>query len=661
MSDRSEPVKRRSRKGMASGDGAVARTRSAGGVGGAGRAESTGGDGRAGGPQSAGGKTLPADGVAWAARGQLETMENILCDHCTLLRAVIEGTTDAVFVKDLQGHYLLANASVARIVKRPLGEIIGSADSALFSAETAEQLMAHDARVMSDGVTRQFEAEIPIEGEVRTFLSTKAAHRDRGGKVVGLIGISRDITKLKRAEAAVRQSEERLARVLESAMDAIVTMDEHRTIVLFNTAAEDVFRCPAEQAVGRSFDRFASEGLREMVAGCQKAFERGGTKKRYVWVPEGLTAVRADGERFPVEATFSRAEAANQKLYTMILRDVNDRQRTEEEIRRLRLENVYLREEIDERARLGEIVGVSKSMANVLQSVRQVANTDATVLITGETGTGKELIAQAIHDASPRKDRMLVKVNCAALPSGLIESELFGHEKGAFTGAVSRKSGRFELADGGTLFLDEVGDLPDDLQAKLLRVLQNGEFDRLGGTETIKVDVRVVAATNRDLISAVESGRFRPDLYYRLNVFPVRIPPLRERPEDIPPLVRHFVMKFNSKMGKSVGVVSDAIIDSLRAYSWPGNIRELENVIERAVILSPGTHLELGEWPPVSAGAGRGPQALALDDIQRQHITKVLDLVGWRVSGTAGAAQLLGLKPTTLQSRMKRLGIVRPE
>ncbi len=519
--------------------------------------------------------------------------------------------------------------------------------------------MVDDGRVMSDGVTRQLEVLIPVAGEERTFLSTKAAYRNREGRIIGLIGISRDITERKQAETAVRESEERLASVLESAMDAIVTMDEQRIIVLFNAAAEDVFRCPAEQAIGHPFDRFASPALREIVARFQKAFERGGTKRRYVWVPEGLAAVRADGESFPVEATFSRAEAAGRKLYTMILRDVNDRQRSEEEFRRLQLENVYLREEIDAEALSGEIVSVTKSLANVLKSVRQVADTDSTVLITGETGTGKELVARAIHDSSPRKDGMLVKVNCAALPHGLMESELFGHEKGAFTGAVSRRIGRFELADGGTIFLDEIGDLPSDLQAKLLRVLQEGEFERVGGTETFKVDVRVIAATNRNLTNAMKEGGFRADLYYRLNVFPIRVPPLRERKEDIPPLVRHFAMKFDAKMGKRVETVPKSIMDSLQAYSWPGNVRELENLIERAVILSGGSQLELGEWPPPSAGADGKPQALALEEVERQHIIKVLELVGWRVSGEKGAARLLGMKPTTLESRMKRLGIVR--
>jgi PAS domain S-box-containing protein len=512
---------------------------------------------------------------------------------------------------------------------------------------------------MEDGITRQLEVEIPVGGQLRVFFSTKAAHRDVEGQVVGLIGISRDITERREAERALGESEERLARVVESALDAIVTMDEHRVIKLFNVAAEDIFRCSADRAIGRSFDEFASAEFRQMVILSQKAFARGGAKKRYIWAPEGLTGVRADGEEFPVEATFSQAQAGGANLYTVILRDVNERHRAKEEMRKLQLENVYLREEIGAGTELGEIVSASGAMAKVVQSAQQVAPTDSTVLILGETGTGKELIAQAIHAASPRKDRMLLKVNCAALPGGLIESDLFGHEKGAFTGALSQKLGRFQVADGGTIFLDEIGDLPLELQAKLLRVLQEGEFERVGGTSTFKVDVRVIAATNQDLETAVEEQRFRADLYYRLNVFPIRIPPLRERPEDIPLLIRHFALRYSAKMGKKIDQIPKVSMAALMGYDWPGNVRELQNVIERAAILSRGSELELGEWRDVSTGTADEPRHMTLADNERQHISRILKFTNGQVSGEKGAAQILGLKPTTLESRMKRLGITR--
>jgi len=326
---------------------------------------------------------------------------------------------------------------------------------------------------------------------------------------------------------------------------------------------------------------------------------------------------------------------------------------------RLEEENVYLQEEVRTEAAFGDVIGESPAVLGVLASVRQVAKTDSTVLVTGETGTGKELVVRAIHDLSRRKDKLLVKVNCAALPAGVIESELFGHEKGAFTGALTRKVGRFELANRGTLFLDEIGDLPLELQAKLLRVLQDGEFERVGGTQTLKVDVRLITATNRNLELAVSEGRFRADLFYRLNVFPIVIPPLRERKQDIPRLARHFAMLYASKMGKNVGTVSAGALERLAAYDWPGNVRELQNIIERTVILSPMGRFELGDLVAAPAAGSPKPHARGLEDVERQHIVEVLEETGWRVSGERGAAKILGLKRTTLEARMKKLGILR--
>ncbi|HSF19678.1 MAG TPA: sigma 54-interacting transcriptional regulator [Vicinamibacteria bacterium] len=327
---------------------------------------------------------------------------------------------------------------------------------------------------------------------------------------------------------------------------------------------------------------------------------------------------------------------------------------------RLEQENTYLQEEIHTEHDFGEIVGQSASMAKVIEAIETVASTDATVLICGETGTGKEVVARALHDASPKKDKPLVKVNCAALPATLIESELFGHERGAFTGAVARKIGRFELAHGGTIFLDEIGDLPLELQAKLLRVLQEEEFERVGGSTTIQVKVRVIAATNRDLEKAMEEERFRPDLFYRLAVFPIELPPLRERKTDIPLLAHFFARDFGRKLGKSIETISEGTMARLMAYSWPGNIRELKNVIERAAILTRGSRLALDDWwsKPESSSGPAPP--LTLDALQRKHILSVLEVTGWRVSGERGAAKLLGIKPTTLTARMKKLGIERP-
>jgi len=332
---------------------------------------------------------------------------------------------------------------------------------------------------------------------------------------------------------------------------------------------------------------------------------------------------------------------------------------------RLHAENIYLQEEIKIAHNFQEIISQSQVIRDILHKVEQVAKTDATVLILGESGTGKELLARAVHFASTRADRPLVKVNCAALPTNLIESELFGHEKGAFTGALTRKIGRFELADKGTIFLDEIGDLPLELQAKLLRILQEGEFERLGNPSTLKVNVRVIAATNRQLEQAVKAGEFREDLYYRLNVFPIEGPPLRDRKEDIPVLVNHFLKKFTRKTGKIIETLSKQAMNKLQTYHWPGNVRELENVIERGVILARGPVLETEDIPElrgalsesaVSAEPDHSSSA-TLEEIERAHILRVLQETKGVIEGTKGAATILGLRPSTLRSRLQKLGI----
>ncbi|MGB7848048.1 MAG: sigma 54-interacting transcriptional regulator [Candidatus Acidiferrum sp.] len=348
---------------------------------------------------------------------------------------------------------------------------------------------------------------------------------------------------------------------------------------------------------------------------------------------------------------------------------------------KLAVEKLYLEEEIRTEFSFDEIIGESPALRRTLAQVELASPAGTTVLILGETGTGKEIIARAIHNLSPRRERTFVKVNCAAIPAGLLESELFGHERGAFTGAVSQKIGRFEFADRGTLFLDEVGDLPLELQPKLLRVLQEQEFERLGGNRTIRVDVRVVAATNSDLAQLVSEKKFRSDLYYRLNVFPILVPPLRERPEDVPLLVRYFVQKFSRRQNKIVEFIPSPVMEALVNYPWPGNVRELENLIERAVLLSPGKELrvplaELKESSPAFAFTAApvdlslpmvpsisptSPTPLStLDDAQRQHILRTLKQTQWRISGPRGAAAILGMKRTTLQARMRKLGIKRP-
>jgi len=322
----------------------------------------------------------------------------------------------------------------------------------------------------------------------------------------------------------------------------------------------------------------------------------------------------------------------------------------------LEAENVYLKDKIENDFGFKEIIGESSAIRFVLNQVEKVANTDTTVLILGDTGTGKELLANAIHRLSDRSQRTMVKINCASIPSTLIENELFGREKGAYTGAYNRQIGRFEMADGSTLFLDEISEMPVDLQAKLLRILQEKKFERIGGTKTISVNVRIIAATNQNLLEAVQKGKFRQDLFYRLNVFPLRVPPLSQRLEDIPLLVEAFVKEFEEAMAKRFKCVSLKSMNAMMRYAWPGNVRELRNVIERGMIMSTGgtLHVELPkhDWPDLK-------KLLLLDDVVRNHIIEILNMTGWKVSGKNGAAMAIGLPPSTLQSKMKKLGIMR--
>jgi formate hydrogenlyase transcriptional activator len=328
---------------------------------------------------------------------------------------------------------------------------------------------------------------------------------------------------------------------------------------------------------------------------------------------------------------------------------------------RLEEENVILQQEVRHAQGFDEIVGKSAALARVLGQVELVAPTDAAVLLLGETGTGKDLVARALHDRSRRQERPLITVNCAAVPAALVESELFGYEKGAFTGAVQKTVGRFEVAHGGSIFLDEIGELPLDVQAKLLRVLQTGQFERLGSPKTIKVDVRLIAATNRDLEREVREGRFRADLFYRLSVFPITLPPLREHPEDIPLLVWHFIARKQANLGRSVRKVPERLMRAFVAYAWPGNVRELENVVERALIMTSGTALAADpvflQAAPVTPPVGPGA---SLAEMERSHIRAVLDECGWKIGGKGNAADRLGLRRSTLQYRMKKLGIARP-
>ncbi len=486
-----------------------------------------------------------------------------------------------------------------------------------------------------------------------------------------------------KAEAALRKGEERFQRIFDHSNDAIFIIDPGRDkIIDANPMACRMLGFSREELLATPMSAIHPNEMPQFLAFVESVFEQ-----EKGWTDE-LCCLTKSGKSLPAEISASIIDIEGKSRMVAMVRDITDRKRAERAQReakemleelvkqrtselqealaeverlknRLEAENIYLQEEIKIDHNFENIISRGDALKKVLRKVEQVASTDATVLILGETGTGKELLAREINSISIRRNRPLVKVNCAALPANLIESELFGHEKGAFTGALARKIGRFELADGGTIFLDEIGDLPLELQAKLLRVLQEGEIERLGNPNTIKVDVRVIAATNRDLDKAIENGDFREDLYYRLNVFPITSPPLRERKEDVPVLVNHFVAKYCTKIGRKIESIPQKVMDMLQAYRWPGNVRELENVIERAVIVSSGKQLELGDWLPKSTGSSGASQTPTLEELEKEHILDMLELTGWRVSGEKGAAKILGMKPTTLEARMKKLGIRR--
>lgn len=460
----------------------------------------------------------------------------------------------------------------------------------------------------------------------------------------------RDLTVEKQQETRIQL----MQKALDRAADVILWLDDRYRIRYANETVMELVAKPRQELYGKPHTAVLP------------LLEETDIQDRREAQVATLRTVRNDDRKLSLIA--SVIDAGGRSYYLLVGRDIteiDDRQRKLEaayaeisELKdRLEADNINLREEHADYNNVSNIITVSDRYKKVLRAVGQVADVNTTVLITGETGTGKELLARAIHQLSERADMPLIKVNCAALPENLIESELFGHEKGAFTGAVTRKRGRFEIAHRGTLFLDEVGELPLELQSKLLRVLQEGEFERLGGTDTQSVDVRLVAATNRNLEKMVAAGSFRSDLYYRLNVFPIHNPPLRERPEDIEVLVRHFALKYAKRQNKTIEDVSTADINRLRRYSFPGNIRELENLVERAVVLSQSTTLTIPFEERKSTVADDAPAFLSLDDMQRQHIINALRRTNGRVTGPSGAGILLGMNDRTLVSRMRKLGI----
>ncbi|MFY9559813.1 MAG: sigma 54-interacting transcriptional regulator [Terriglobales bacterium] len=565
---------------------------------------------------------------------------------------VVEGLDEMIAVLDREYRYLIANhaflkykgLSRERVIGHSVGDVLGQE---AFETNVKPKL---DECFQGKVVRYEMRDRYPQLGERDLLLSYFPIAGSTG--IDRVAAILQDITERKRAEERLREYE----KVVEGLEEMIVVVDRDYRYLIANHAFLKYREMEREQVVGHLVAEVVSTEIFETVIKnkMDECFEGQVVRYELRYTFPNLGERDIFASYFPIEGPNGVERLA------LVLQDVTERKRAEEELRlareKLAEEKIYLEEEIDTELGFGEIIGQSKALRAVMEQVTKVAASDAAVLILGETGTGKELVARAIHRMSTRQRNSFIKMNCAAIPSGLLESELFGHEKGAFTGAVSKKIGRLELADRGTLFLDEIGEVPLALQPKLLRVLQDQEFERLGSTHTLKVNFRLIAATNQDLSQRVSERQFRSDLYYRLNVFPVRVPPLRERPEDIPLLTEHFVRKCATRMNKSITSIPKKTMDALKQWTWPGNVRELENFVERSVILTYGSVLlaPLKELEAVTTDNGTDD---TLEAVAREHILRALQQSHGRLSGPSGAAARLGMNRTTLQSKLKRLGI----
>jgi PAS domain S-box-containing protein len=579
------------------------------------------------------------------------------------LRLFIESVRDyAIFQLDPEGRIRTWNAAAQRMKGYTAGEIIGRHFSCFYTPEDlASEKPQMELRVASE--TGRSEGE---GWRLRKDGSRFWAHiaitpiRDRGGALLGFAKITCDDSIRRNAQEALRHSEEHARTLFEFSPDAILICDAQGHIREANARVESLFGYKREELVGQPVEVLVPERFHTAHPKHRDNFARE-PRMRPMGVGLELYGRRKEGSEFPVDILLGPVESGEGRMVFVVVRDLSERKRQEEALRRSEEEKRYLEEELTTTHQFEEIIGNTRGLKSVLKDVETVAPTDSTVLILGETGTGKELIARAIHNLSSRRDRAFVKLNCSAIPAGLLESELFGHEKGAFTGAIAQKIGRLELAHQGTLFLDEIGDLPLELQPKILRALQEKEFERLGSNRTIPVNVRLVAATNRNLAKMVERQEFRSDLYYRLRVFPVEVPPLRERREDIPLLVKYFVSQHARRMNRKIDIIPPETMQALTKWRWPGNVRELENIIERAVILSPGPVLRVPLAELTLAVEPAAEPTANLQDADREHILRVLREAKGMISGPAGAAKRLGLKRTTLNSKLKKLGIKRSD
>jgi formate hydrogenlyase transcriptional activator len=572
--------------------------------------------------------------------------------------ALLELAHDSIIVRDLDNRVTFWSRGAEEKYGWNREEVLGQHAHTLLETQFPQSAESVDEALRRD---HYWEGEVVHKtknGDRIVVASRRVLQMDADGKPAAIFEINNDVTDRRKTEEALRRSEQRLRSVFEFSPDAIVVTDRNGRIADANAQLEKFFGYSRSELTGQLIEILIPERFR---AGHPKHRSDYMAQPRVRSMGAGpeLYGMRKDGTEFPVDIMLGPMEGAEGTLVLGVIRDLSQKKKDEEALRLSQQQNLYLEEELQIGHQFDEIVGESPGLKRVLKQVQDVASTDATVLILGETGTGKELIARAIHQLSPRRDHAFVKLNCSAIPSGLLESELFGHEKGAFTGAIAQKIGRLELAHQGTFFLDEVGDLPAELQPKILRALQEKEFERVGGTRTIPVNVRLVAATNRDLAKMVGVGQFRSDLYYRLKVFPVTLPPLRERREDIPLLVRYFLSTHSKRMGKRIETIPPETMQAFTNWRWPGNIRELENFMERSVILSSGSTLRSPLAELQAAADPVGSTDANLESAERDHILRVLRECQGMIGGTGGAAERLGLKRTTLNSKMKKLGIQR--
>ncbi len=581
----------------------------------------------------------------------------------TLFEKLFEASPDAIVVTNAEGRITSINTQVEQLFGYIRQELLGQTVEILVPERFRQKHPAHRGAYNTHASVRPMGAGLELFGRrkdggefpVDIMLSPMET---ADGRVV--ISVIRDASDRKRAQETIRRSEQQFRALFEFSPDAIVASDREGRIIEMNARVESMFGYQRAELAGQSIDILVPERFRPTHPARRSEYASA-ARVRPMGAGLELYGRRKDGSEFPADIMLGPVETQTGRIVLSVIRDLTEKRQAEEALRRSELQKRYLEEELSTEARFEEIIGESRELKRVLKLVETVAATDVTVLILGETGTGKEVIARAIHRLSPRNEHVMVKLNCAAIPSGLLESELFGHEKGAYTGAIDRKIGRLELAHEGTLFLDEIGDLPLELQPKILRALQEKEFERLGSNKPIPVNVRLVAATNRDLAKMVAEGQFRSDLYYRLRVFPILLPALRERREDIPLLVRYFVDRHARKLYKKIETIPDETMRALTRWDWPGNIRELENFIERAVILTKGPVLRapLGELEmPEEASPAKDS---SLEETERRHILHILRETNGKIGGPGGAAARLGLIRTTLNSKMKKLGIERKD